>query len=53
LVFGDLKDSSSRVSQRARDARQYRVLEEFNFRPAVGYLAMVRNRGGEEGGERG
>jgi molybdopterin-containing oxidoreductase family iron-sulfur binding subunit len=54
IVFGDLNDPASRVSQLARSSRHYRVLEEFNFRPSVGYLAIVRHRaGGGEGEHRG
>ncbi len=49
IVFGDLNDPQSQVSQALRSARTYRVLEEFNFRPAVGYLAVVRNRPVSEG----
>jgi molybdopterin-containing oxidoreductase family iron-sulfur binding subunit len=50
IVFGDLNDPASRIAKLATSARAYRVLEEFNFRPAVHYLKIVRNRpeGGEE-----
>jgi MoCo/4Fe-4S cofactor protein with predicted Tat translocation signal len=44
IVFGDLNDSNSRVAKLSRDSRRFAVLEEFNFRPAVNYLAVVRNR---------
>jgi molybdopterin-containing oxidoreductase family iron-sulfur binding subunit len=44
IVFGNLNDPRSRVSRLGRDPRNYRVLEELNVRPAVNYLALVRNR---------
>ncbi|MBM4001228.1 MAG: 4Fe-4S dicluster domain-containing protein [Planctomycetes bacterium] len=44
IVFGDRNDPDSRVSQALADPRRYRVLEEFNFRPAVAYSRVVRNR---------
>jgi molybdopterin-containing oxidoreductase family iron-sulfur binding subunit len=44
IVFGDINDPNSRVARMARDPRRFGVLEEFNFRPAVHYLAVVRNR---------
>ena len=44
IVFGDMNDSESEVSQALEDPRRYGVLEEFNFRPSVSYLRMVRNR---------
>jgi molybdopterin-containing oxidoreductase family iron-sulfur binding subunit len=44
IVFGDLNDPKSRVATLARDGRHFRVLEELNERPNVGYLAVVRNR---------
>ena len=47
IVFGDLNDPNSRVARLARDARQYRVLEDLNVGPAVHYLKIVRNRTGE------
>jgi MoCo/4Fe-4S cofactor protein with predicted Tat translocation signal len=43
IVFGDLKDPNSRVSQLRRDQRHYQVLEELGVRPNVGYLKKVRN----------
>jgi molybdopterin-containing oxidoreductase family iron-sulfur binding subunit len=42
IVFGDLNDSKSRIARLAKDARQYRVLEELNVGPSVHYLKIVR-----------
>jgi molybdopterin-containing oxidoreductase family iron-sulfur binding subunit len=42
IVFGDLNDASSRVSQLARSSRSFRLLEELGTDPAVIYL-----KGGE------
>jgi molybdopterin-containing oxidoreductase family iron-sulfur binding subunit len=50
IVFGDVNDPKSRIAQLARSGRRYRVLEELNIRPAVGYLTLVRNRTEEENG---
>jgi len=44
IVFGDLNDPSSCISKMVHGSRRFAVLEEFNFRPAVNYLAVVRNR---------
>ncbi len=44
IYFGDLNDSNSQVSKMMANPRRYRVLEELNVRPAVGYLTIVRNR---------
>lgn len=46
IIFGDLNDPLSSVHAAMKDPRSYRVLEEFNFRPAVAYLRYVRNRDG-------
>jgi MoCo/4Fe-4S cofactor protein with predicted Tat translocation signal len=43
IVFGDLKDPNSRVSQLRNGRRHYQVLEELGVRPNVGYLKKVRN----------
>ena len=49
IAFGDLDDPASEVSLRAADGRAYQVLAELNVKPAVTYLADVRDRpaGGE------
>jgi molybdopterin-containing oxidoreductase family iron-sulfur binding subunit len=49
IAFGDLNDSQSEVSRLMASGRRYRVLEETNVRPAVGYLKIVRP--GEPSGE--
>ena len=49
IVFGDLNDPASHVSRLTAGPRSYRVLEELNVRPAVSYLAIVRNRSEDEG----
>jgi molybdopterin-containing oxidoreductase family iron-sulfur binding subunit len=51
IVFGDLNDPQSKAAQLARSARAYKVLEELNVQPAVSYLAVVRNRPEEQGGQ--
>jgi molybdopterin-containing oxidoreductase family iron-sulfur binding subunit len=45
IVFGDLKDSESRVSKLSHDVRRYRVLEHLNTQPAVTYLKKVKSEG--------
>jgi molybdopterin-containing oxidoreductase family iron-sulfur binding subunit len=44
IVFGDTNDPESRISRLIQNPRHYRVLEEMNFRPSVGYLTKVRNK---------
>jgi Fe-S-cluster-containing dehydrogenase component len=41
IVFGDLNDPNSRVSQLRQDRRHYTVLEDLGTRPNVGYLKRV------------
>lgn len=43
IVFGDLKDPHSRVSQLQRDRRSFQVLPELGVRPNIAYLKKVRN----------
>ena len=45
IVFGDMNDPASRVSQLSADARAYHALAVFNTRPAVTYLKKVSRDG--------
>ena len=44
IVFGNVNDPASRVTQAKEDHRGYHVLEEINVRPSVTYLARVLHR---------
>ncbi len=41
IVFGDLNDPKSKVSQYYKDPRNYHLLEELHTLPSVGYLTKV------------
>jgi len=43
IIFGDLTDLKSRVAQLKKSGRNYTLLDELNLRPALSYLAKVRN----------
>ena len=43
IVFGDMNNPDSKLRESLEDPRRYGVLEEFNFRPSVSYLRVVRN----------
>ena len=43
-----MNDPNSRVSKLIAHPRHYRMLEEMNFRPTVGYLTKIRNRPSEQ-----
>jgi molybdopterin-containing oxidoreductase family iron-sulfur binding subunit len=45
IIFGDLTDLKSRVAQLKKSGRNYTLLDELNLRPALSYLAKVRNEG--------
>ncbi|MCY1720523.1 TAT-variant-translocated molybdopterin oxidoreductase [Prolixibacteraceae bacterium Z1-6] len=44
LVFGDLKDPNSKISNYFKNERNYHLLEELHTLPSVGYLTKVRNK---------
>jgi len=50
IVFGNLLDPLSRVANLAASRRGYKVLEELGARPAITYLAELRNPLREGGG---
>jgi molybdopterin-containing oxidoreductase family iron-sulfur binding subunit len=41
IVFGNLKDPTSKVARLQQEARGYRVLEDLNTRSSITYLAKV------------
>ncbi len=49
IVFGDLNDPKSRVTQLQAAQRNYSLLAELNVRPRTTYLAAVRNANPELG----
>ena len=44
IVFGDLNNESSQVSQLHSDPRSYGMLSELNVKPRTKYLAKIRNQ---------
>ncbi|MGE3975077.1 MAG: TAT-variant-translocated molybdopterin oxidoreductase [Bdellovibrionales bacterium] len=49
IVFGDMNDPGSRVSKLFKEQRTYGVLEEFNVKPSVRYMAKIRNTTADAG----
>jgi Fe-S-cluster-containing dehydrogenase component/anaerobic selenocysteine-containing dehydrogenase len=43
IVFGNIKDETSKVAQFFKDPRAYALLEDLNAAPAARYLTKVRN----------
>lgn len=44
ILFGDLNDPDSAISQAMGDPRRYQLLTELNIKPSVSYLRIVRDR---------
>ena len=44
IVFGDLMDPNSKISQMVKDPRNFTVLEELNIKPRLSYLTKIRNK---------
>ena len=53
IVFGDMNDARSAIHGALQNPRCYGVLEEFNFRPNVSYLRIVRNQADDQSDEGG
>jgi molybdopterin-containing oxidoreductase family iron-sulfur binding subunit len=49
IVFGDLKNPRSKVARLVANRRAYRVLEELGVKPAITYLADLKNPASEGG----
>jgi Fe-S-cluster-containing dehydrogenase component len=47
IVFGDLNDPQSQVSKLSRNKRGFHVLEELGTKPAITYLAAIKNPAGK------
>jgi Fe-S-cluster-containing dehydrogenase component len=47
IVFGDISNPESRVAKLSRHNRGFHVLEELGTKPAITYLAALRNPFGE------
>jgi molybdopterin-containing oxidoreductase family iron-sulfur binding subunit len=47
IVFGNMNDPKSRVVRRKAEERDYRVLEDLNYRPRTSYTAGVINPNAE------
>lgn len=44
IMFGDVNDPESKVSQWMKKKQAYSVLEDLNTKPAIRYLTKIRNR---------
>ena len=47
IVFGDINNPESRVAQLSRSNRGFRLLEELGTKPAITYMAAIRNPFGQ------
>lgn len=55
IVFGDMNDPNSQLSQWFKNERAYALLEEWHAAPSVRYLAKIRNndKAGSDGAHKG
>ena len=53
IVFGDINDPDSKVSEAFRDERNFSVLEEYNNIPMVRYKTKIRNSNQLKGKDKG
>ena len=53
ITFGNLNDRGAKVTNLQKNPRAYGVLADLNTRPRTKYLALIRNREAEAGGEGG
>lgn len=53
IVFGDMNDPNSQVSQVFKNDRAYALLEEWHAAPAVRYMTKIRNNDQETAGSHG
>lgn len=44
IVFGDLANPDSEIAKSVADPRHYRLFEELNIQPSVGYQRLIRNQ---------
>jgi molybdopterin-containing oxidoreductase family iron-sulfur binding subunit len=44
ITFGDMNDKESEIAKKLKDPRYYRLLEELNVAPRVGFLTKIRNK---------
>ena len=44
IVFGDLANPDSEIVKSVADPRHYRLFEELNIQPSVGYQRLIRNQ---------
>ena len=47
LIFGDMNDPNSRLSQSFKEERAYGLLEEWGAKPSVRYMTKIRNNNKE------
>jgi molybdopterin-containing oxidoreductase family iron-sulfur binding subunit len=43
IVFGDMNDPESKISELFRNKRSYSALEELDVQPSIKYMTRIRN----------